>query len=353
MPLSDNVKVRTAGHDVVAGSRNVSGPGGLVDPFARSINYLRLSLTDQCNLRCLYCSPHSGQKLRRRELLRYEELLRFIRLAVTLGIRKVRLTGGEPLLRRNVLSFIEALAQIPGLADIRLTTNGVFLEQYGQALFDAGIRKLNISLDTLRPQRFHEITGFDFFDRVWRGIKHVQAIGFDKIKLNVVALRGVNDDEFVDFARLTLSEPFQVRFIEFMPVGGAPVWKQARYISMAEVMERVSSLGQLAPASDPGISGPAQVFKLPASLGSLGFISPISNHFCDRCNRLRLTAEGMLRSCLLSDRQADVKELLRNDAPDEVIKEKIMEAIRNKPKGHGLKPGETGDCHGRMSRIGG
>lgn len=330
-----------------------AGPG-LVDSFARSINYLRLSLTDQCNLRCRYCAPGEGQKLRRAELLRYEELLRFIRIAVDLGVRKVRLTGGEPLLRRDVLPFIADLAAVPGLLDIRLTTNGVLLAQCAEGLYAAGIRKLNISLDTLQPARYREITGADLFAQVWRGIERAQDLGFEKIKLNVVALRGVNDDEFVDLARLTLTRPWQVRFIEFMPVGGTAVWDRSRYIPTAEIIARIgSALGELVPDADSGISGPARLYRLPGSLGSLGFISPISNHFCDRCNRLRLTAEGMLRSCLLSDRQTDLKGILRGGGDDEAIKAAIIEAIRHKPKGHGLKPGETGECHGRMSRIGG
>lgn len=326
---------------------------GLIDPFARSINYLRLSLTDQCNLRCRYCTPGAGQKLRRAELLRYEELLRFIRIAVGLGVHKVRLTGGEPLLRHDVLSFITELAAVPGLADIRLTTNGVLLEQYAAELYAAGIRKLNISLDTLRPERYREITGADLFAQVWRGIERAEELGFEKIKLNVVALHGVNDDEFLDLARLTLTRPWQVRFIEFMPVGGAAVWDHSRYIATAEIMERISALGELVPATDAGINGPARLYRLPGSRGTLGFISPISNHFCDRCNRLRLTSEGMLRSCLLSDQQTDLKGILRGGGDDEAIRKAILEAIRQKPKGHGLKPGEAGDCHGRMSRIGG
>ncbi len=326
---------------------------GLIDSFARSITYLRLSLTDQCNLRCRYCTPGAGQKLRRAALLRYEELLRFVRIAVDLGVRKVRLTGGEPLLRHEVLPFITDLAAVPGLADIRITTNGVLLEQCAEGLYAAGIRKLNISLDTLQPERYREITGADLFSQVWRGIERAQELGFEKIKLNVVALRGVNDDEFIDLARLTLTRPWQVRFIEFMPVGGAAVWDRSRYISSSEIMERLGALGELVPAADSGINGPARLYRLPGSLGSLGFISPISNHFCDRCNRLRLTAEGMLRSCLLSDQQTDLKTILRDGGDDEAIRRAILEAIRHKPKGHALKPGEVGDCHGRMSRIGG
>lgn len=357
MSLSYVAHIATGREQFMKNTREIGGiatKAGLVDPFARSINYLRLSLTDQCNLRCRYCTPGVGEKLERAELLRYEELLRFIRVAVGLGVRKVRLTGGEPLLRRDVLAFIADLARVPGLGDIRLTTNGVLLEECAEGLYAAGIRRLNISLDTLRPERYHEITGADLFARVWRGIERAQALGFEKIKLNAVALRGVNDDEFVDLARLTLEHPWQVRFIEFMPVGGTAVWDRERYIPSAEIMERLSRvLGELEPAADDGICGPARLYRLAGSRGSLGFISPISNHFCDRCNRLRLTAEGMLRSCLLSDRQTDLKQILRSGGSDEAIREAILEAIRHKPKGHGLKPGESGDCHGRMSRIGG
>ncbi|MBU3937863.1 MAG: GTP 3',8-cyclase MoaA [Proteobacteria bacterium] len=326
----------------------------LTDMFARSISYLRISLTDHCNLRCQYCTPQEGQvKLANEELLRYEEILRVVRIAVSLGIEKVRLTGGEPLVRRNVLSFIKDLGEIPGLTDIRLTTNGVLLAEHAEALQMAGINKLNISLDTLRPERFLQITGVDAFAKVWGGISRARELGFSPIKLNVVALKGVNDDEFIDFARLTLTEPLQIRFIEFMPIGASGMWDKEKYISSGEIMELLKPVGSLEPVPARRMDGPARIYRFAEAVGSVGFISPISHHFCDRCNRLRLTSEGRLRSCLLSDQETDLKEKLRGGATDEEIRDLIVATILNKPKGHTILPDGGGSCHGQMSRIGG
>lgn len=326
----------------------------LTDMFARSISYLRISLTDHCNLRCQYCTPQEGQiKLASEELLSYEEILRVVRIAVSLGIEKVRLTGGEPLVRRDVLVFIKALAEIPGLTDIRLTTNGVLLADYAEALQKAGISKLNISLDTLRPERFRQITGVDAFDRVWAGISKARELGFSPIKLNIVALKGVNDDEFIDFARLTLTEPLQIRFIEFMPIGASALWDKGKYISSQEIMERLKPLGPLEAVEAKRMDGPARIYRFAGAAGSVGFISPISHHFCDRCNRLRLTSEGRLRSCLLSDQETDLRKSLRSGATDEEVRGLIVAAILNKPKGHTISPEGGGSCHGQMSRIGG
>lgn len=330
------------------------GSAPLTDMFSRSISYLRISLTDHCNLRCLYCTPKDAQeKLASSELLHYEEILRFVRIAVSLGVRKVRLTGGEPLVRRGILDFVKELGRIEGLNDIRLTTNGVLLADYAESLYAAGITKLNISLDTLKRERFREITGVDAFDRVWQGIKTAERIGFSPLKLNIVALRGINDDEFIDFARLTLTEALQVRFIEFMPIGGSSVWNREKYIGSKDIMALLAPLGELTPVEARRMDGPARVYRLPGAKGSVGFISPISHHFCDRCNRLRLTSEGKLRSCLLSDKETDVKGRLRSGAGDEEIRQIIVETILNKPKGHEMNESGSGNCHGRMSRIGG
>ncbi len=326
----------------------------LTDLFDRSISYLRLSLTDQCNLRCCYCTPKTlTEKLDSLELLTYEELLRVVGLAVAMGIRKVRLTGGEPLVRRNVTSFIERLAAIDGLEDIRLTTNGVLLAEHAEALYAAGIRKLNISLDTLRRERYHEITGADCFDRVWAGIEKATAMGFAPIKLNVVAMKGVNDDEFLDFGRLSLSTPYQIRFIEFMPMGKGTTWEKGRYIAATAIRERLAPLGSLEPVASGRMEGPARVFRFAGATGSIGFISPISHHFCDRCNRLRLTSEGKLRSCLLTDRETDLKAIIRAGGNDEAIRKALIATILDKPKGHTLAGDGSGNCHGQMSRIGG
>jgi cyclic pyranopterin phosphate synthase len=326
----------------------------LVDSFARTISYLRVSLTDHCNLRCLYCTPkETGKKLARGELLTYEEILRVVELAVGLGIRKVRLTGGEPLVRRGILDFIRELIAIPGLEDIRLTTNGVLLPQTAEQLYLAGIRKLNISLDTLKPERYREITGADCFARVWAGIRLARKLGFIPVKINVVVLKGINDDELLDFGRLTLTEPYHVRFIEFMPVGRGTAWSRDRYLSTGEIKKRLAGLASLVPGKSGNLDGPASVYRFEGAAGSLGFISPISHQFCDRCNRLRLTAEGRLRSCLLSDEEIDLKSVLRRGGSTEAITEALLQSTLNKPKGHQLAENGFHNCHGQMSRIGG
>lgn len=332
--------------------------GGLVDMFSRTISYLRLSLTDRCNLRCSYCMPEEKEEglevLRHQDLLSYEELLRIVSLVVDMGMNKIRLTGGEPLVRPGVMNFISALSRIDGLDEIRLTTNGVLLHEKAEALYSAGIRKLNISLDTMRPDRFQKITGADLFDKVWKGIGTAGRMGFE-VKLNVVAMKGVNDDEFVDFARLALESQYQVRFIEFMPLGDHSTWSKATYISSAELKEQIGALGTLLPLPGSRMDGPARVYLLtdPKGLqGRVGFISPISHHFCDTCNRLRLTSAGTLRACLLHDREADLKSLLRQGGSDDEIRGLIKQTILDKPKGHSLAEDQR-KCSGQMSRIGG
>ncbi len=326
----------------------------LTDTFARTINYLRVSITDQCNLRCMYCTPVDIQKMANIELLTYEEILRVVGLAVGLGIKKVRLTGGEPLVRRGVLDFIRQLAALPDLEEIRLTTNGVLLPDMIDDLYDAGIRKLNISLDSLQSEKFRQITSLDKFSKIWQGIERAKEMKFEAIKINVVAMRGINDDEIIDFAKLTLNNPYQIRFIEFMPIGPAVEAQKNKFISSAEIIQRISSLGTLTPVERHKLHGPARILRLPKAIGSLGFISPLTNHFCDTCNRLRLTSEGKLRACLLTDQESDLKYVLRTGGSDSEISQLIIDTVKNKPKGHLLsKAQEKGSCHGRMSRIGG
>ena len=334
----------------------------LIDLFSRTISYLRLSLTDRCNLRCMYCVTEEESagclaKLRHDDLLTYEELLRVVRVAVAMGITKVRLTGGEPLVRRNIMQFVRALTRIEGLDDVRITTNGVLLEQFGAELFAAGVTKVNISLDSLRPERVEAITGVDCFAQVWRGIETVLALGFAPVKLNMVAMRHINDDEILDFARMSQRLPLQIRFIEFMPIGESTRWNADTFISTDEIMARISTLGDLIPLEKGRNDGPAQVFRLgDTAAGTLGFISPLSHHFCNRCNRLRLTSAGTLRSCLLHDDEVDLRAVLRSDPGDAAIREAMLTAIRTKPQGHQLEERlrrSGSDCHGRMSRIGG
>ena len=344
----------------------------LTDLFSRTISYLRLSLTDRCNLKCLYCIPKEDRSdsperspcspsLDHDDLLSYEELLRVVRIAVSLGISKLRLTGGEPLVRKNAMLFIDELAKIDNLNDIRITTNGVLLEKFAEPLVAAGLTKINISLDTLQPKRFAHITGVDCFDRVWRGIEQAQAVGFTSIKLNTVVMRGINDDELEDFVRMSQETAMQIRFIEFMPIGSSSRWDKKVYISTDEIMERINGLsdrlGELIPVSRERADGPATMFRAgQEAKGKIGFISPISHQFCKHCNRLRLTSEGMLRSCLLDDQETDLRSILRQGGNEQDIRQALVTAVRNKPKGHHIEErlkNQGENCHGRMSRIGG
>jgi len=291
--------------------------------------------------------------------LSYEELLRVVRLAIALGMNKLRLTGGEPLVRRGVLDFIESLSKLEGLDEVRLTTNGVLLGDYAERLYNAGVKHINVSLDTLVAEKFKFITGRDYFDKVYTAIFKTMNMGF-KIKLNVVAMNGINDNEFVDFAQLALNNPLQVRFIEFMPVGDRSSWQKEKFIGSDIIKERISALGELVPFTSRHGDGPASMYELHAPdgrEGKVGFISPISHHFCDRCNRLRLTSEGRLRSCLLNDRETDLKGILRQGGSDLEVMDAIHRTVMDKPKGHTLQtenPVENGSaCSGRMSRIGG
>ena len=338
------------------------GQENLKDDFSRIISYLRLSLTDRCNLRCHYCvtdtqEPEAITWLKHEDLFSYEELLKVVRVAVGMGMSKLRLTGGEPLTRRNVMYFISQLAEIEGLNDIRITTNGVLLEKYAGRLYQAGIRKVNISLDTLRPDRFKEITGRDYFDRVWRGIEQVLALGFSPVKLNMVVMRGINDDELVDFARLSLQKNLQARFIEFMPIGSLSRWRKDTFMSSDEIKERISSLGELLPLDRNNADGPARTFKIGEDApGTLGFISPMSHHFCKTCNRLRLTSDGKLRPCLLSDKEVDLRKVVRGGGTDDDIRLAIRSAIQIKPGEHRMSDrlnDQAQKCNGYMSRIGG
>jgi len=341
----------------------------LVDQFSHTISYLRLSLTDRCNLRCLYCMPKgdedkakhtkTGEILQHSDLLSYEELLRVVRVAVKMGMNKIRLTGGEPLVRKGVLDFIHSLFALDGLDEVRLTTNGVLLPDYAERMYAEGVRNINVSLDSLNPKKFFDITKRDSFDKVWAGLLKARDLGFN-VKINVVAMNGVNHNEFADFAKLALNEPFQVRFIEFMPLGEKSSWEKNQFIEAEEIKKIISKSGQLTPFQRKHNDGPARIYEIKDSegrRGSVGFITPISHHFCDQCNRLRLTSAGRLRSCLLNDTETDLKSLIRNDASDEQIRDSIRQTILNKPKGHtlegDLEESSKAGCLGQMSRIGG
>lgn len=324
------------------------------DDFARTINYLRVSVTDRCNLRCVYCMPPQGvEKQAHEAMLRYEELALVIRAAAEIGISKVRLTGGEPLTRLGLADFVAMVAAIPGIEDISMTTNGTLLARHAQALAKAGLHRVNISLDTFRPERYTAITRRGRFEDVQAGIEAAQAAGLTPIKFNVVVVRGMNDDEVVDFCRKTRTDGWHVRFIELMPIGANADWSQERIVPLTEVRARIESeCGPLEPVHGPRGNGPARYYQVAGAQGSVGFIGALSDHFCPTCNRLRLTADGGLRPCLLSDREIDLRGPIRSGAGIDTIKDLLIQAIRSKPSHHHLE--EALIPHNRnMSQIGG
>jgi cyclic pyranopterin phosphate synthase len=287
------------------------------------------------------------------EILRYEEILHIVKLCVRIGIRKIRLTGGEPLVRKGLIGFLRELNSVEGLNEVTLTTNGVLLKEFAADIRESGICRINISLDSLKPERFSRITGRDLFAPVWEGIQEAERVGFDPIKINVVAIRGVNDDEILDFARLTLERPFHVRFIEYMPVGEQNGWNSEKFISTDEIRRMIQTLGDLRPIEQGPLDGPAERFALQGAKGEIGFIGAMSNHFCAVCNRLRLTAEGHLRSCLFSEKEIDIKGPLRNGSDDHHLLGLIRLAIEEKPKDHGPLGQGPRKCIRQMSSIGG
>ncbi len=327
----------------------------LFDLYKRRINYLRLSVIDRCNLRCVYCMSEEGVKaLPHQEILTYEEIIQVAQFAIRNGITKIRITGGEPLIRRGVVDLIERLHHIPGLVDISLTTNGTLLKDYAHRLYKAGVRRINISLDTLNPKRFHEITRRGAIEDVWAGIEAAESVGFDPIKLNVVLLKGVNDHEIPDFVRLAVEKPYHVRFIEFMPTGEGP-YKKDRYLPTREIIERVGKYAEISPLPPHINEGPAKRYMIEGGRGSVGFISPVSSHFCGSCNRLRLTADGRLRSCLFSDREINLKPALRSGRKEinKALKLLFQQALRSKPAGHNINSQKVPRLNRTMSGIGG
>jgi cyclic pyranopterin phosphate synthase len=288
------------------------------------------------------------------EILRYEEMLRIVRIAVPLGISHVRITGGEPLVRRGVLGFIAELREVAGIEDISLTTNGVLLREMCQGLRDAGISRLNISLDSLKPERFREITGSDAWDLVWQGIARAEAAGFSPIKINMVPVKGVNDDEIADFARLTLDRRLHVRFIEFMPIGANDRWHTEACVTSARVRDIIErEVGPLTPFLAKGSAGPSDNYQIPGARGVIGFISPISKHFCASCRRLRLTADGRIRPCLLSDTEIDIKSPMRGGCSDEELVRLLRFSLEIKPERHYVSENPAACSQRIMSRIGG
>jgi len=345
--MAESKELRAEGFKTLIATRSYM----LIDNFNRIINYIRVSVTDRCNLRCKYCvggafpfTPHS-------EILSYEEIIRLVRISAQLGVSKVRLTGGEPLARKGISYLLKELNSIEGIDDISLTTNAVFLGEKILELKDAGLKRVNISLDTLKKERFAFITGVDAFDDVLMSIEKSIYAGMNPIKINTVIIKGFNDDEILDFARLAEKWGQHVRFIEFMPFGSRDLWDAATIISSQQIEETLKTRYTLEP-SESNDRGPARMFDIKGSEGKIGFISPVSTHICSECNRIRLTSGGKLRPCLFSDVEYDVKKLLRSSASDEEIKAFIRETVKVKPE-RKSEMGQIRKCQRSLRNIGG
>ena len=332
----------------------------LIDNFGREISYLRVSITDRCNYRCIYCKPEEQfEFIPHKEILRYEEIVEIIEEAVNLGVTKVRITGGEPLARKGVVDFIKKLREIKKLEDISLTTNGFFLSEYAEKLKDAGLNRVNISLDSLQEEKYKRITRGGSLEKALKGIDSALKAGLLPIKINTVLIRGINDDEVEDFVRLALERPLNIRFIEFMPTGEEVINK---FISVQEIKEKLIKKYLLNPIKICNSNGPANYFRIKGAKGTVGFITALSQHFCETCNRIRLTSEGKLRPCLFSNKGIDIKKTIRKLARDkkndrflrkEIIKDKLKEAVKLKPVGHKLNIKNQENLSFHMSRIGG
>lgn len=308
----------------------------LLDNFGRVHDNLRLSVTDRCNIRCFYCMPESGvEYVEHAEILRYEEIERFARIAASMGVNKLRVTGGEPLVRKHLHVLIAKLLEIPGIRDIALTTNGVLLAQQAKDLYDAGLRRLNIHLDTLDRERFQQITRRDEFDRVLEGIHEARRVGFGPIKINAVAVKNLVEPDIVPLARFGREHDIEVRYIEFMPLDAQHLWDKSKVLLADEIVETLTrEIGPLDVVPDPDPRAPALEYRFRDGVGKVGFIASVSRPFCLNCNRLRLTADGHLRYCLFAIEETNVKRQLRGGATDEEIAQTIRETVRAKWLGH-------------------
>lgn len=324
---------------------------GLVDSFQRHIDYLRISVTDRCNLNCIYCSAGSIPHLRHDDILRYEEIRYIVYIAASMGISKVRLTGGEPLLRPELSKLIWMLSQIEGIDDVSLTTNGTLLNKYAVELKQAGLKRVNISLDTLKEDRFKRITGVDRLGDVLSGIRVAHLAGLSPVKINTVVLRGINDDEAIDLARMSISQGWHVRFIELMPFKATRL-RNLETISAQKIRDRIGSLAKLEPCVVKVGNGPARYYRYSGAKGTVGFISPMTEPFCQSCNRLRITSDGQLRPCLLTDSEVNLKEPLRNGANVDELKHLIRQAVAIKPERYYLTEGVVPERR-PMCQIGG
>jgi GTP 3',8-cyclase len=324
-----------------------------LDRFGRNIHYLRISLTDHCNLRCVYCMPEDMTFRPNAEMMQDDEILLLARLFAELGFDKIRLTGGEPTMRANILGIVQGIASIPGIRSLSMTTNGVLLSKLAGPLAAAGLQRVNVSLDTLDPAKFKRITRRGKLEEVWNGILAAEQAGLKPIKLNAVVVRGYNEEDTLDLARLTLEYPWQVRFIEMMPFAGATDLQLGQRVPEAEIRGRIEqALGQLEKLNDGGLDGEARMFHISGAQGDIGFISSVTLPFCASCARARLTSDGILRTCLLRENEMDLLTPLRGGATLEELRKIVLEALWEKPWGHGLAEGLI-PMDRVMSEIGG
>ena len=323
------------------------------DKYSREIDYLRISVTDRCNLRCMYCMPEKGIDIvSHNDILSLEEIARVVQASTLVGVKKIRLTGGEPLIRRGISLLINRINSMPEIDDLALTTNGILFAEQAEELKQAGLKRVNFSLDSLRKDRFKFITRGGNLDKVWESIEAAIRLDIKPVKINTVLIRDFNDDEIIQFAGLTMEKPLHIRFIELMPIGTSQTWASGRFIPAQEVKDIIEiKLGRLDRIQKPKGNGPAQYYHFKGATGTIGFISAISEHFCSKCNRLRLTSTGGLRPCLYSDGEADIKTALRCGASLKTLSEIIANSVQNKPKKHSEI--DLGAYRSMMYQIGG
>lgn len=326
----------------------------LVDRFGRIHNNLRISVTDRCNLRCTYCMPEDVTFVDRGELLTFEEIAQFVRVAAPLGVNKIRLTGGEPLMRKGLDNLVRMLTPIPGITDIGLTTNGLLLADQAESLFAAGLRRLNVSLDTLDPGRFRELTRRDGIDKVIAGLLAAKAVGFDPIKVNAVAIRGFIEHDAVPLAQFCREHGFELRFIEYMPIG-AESWEREKVVYAHELLEWLErDVAPLSPSPNYDPRAPAMDFDYADGKGRVGIIASLSRPFCRSCNRIRITADGKLRNCLFALNETDVKPMLRRPIPDTVaLRTALIDSVADKWEGHEINTAKFVKPLRTMHTIGG
>jgi cyclic pyranopterin phosphate synthase len=338
----------------VAPSRPVPQSGAMEDGFGRRIEYLRISVTDKCNLRCVYCMPEEGLPwLKREQILRYEEIAEIVGVMAGVGLRRIRLTGGEPLVRRDLSALVRMIRAVPEIEDVALSTNAVLLEEQADELRAAGVDRVNVSLDSLRPDRIDAISRrAGSAEAIFRGLQAAERAGFGPIKVNCVVMRGRNDDEVADFAAITRERPWHVRFIEVMPTGDNLGVQADEFVSADEMLGRIRQTGDLQPVAGPGGNGPARYFAFPGAAGTVGVITPMSHNYCERCNRMRLTADGQLRPCLFGHLQTNLRDPLRRGEPLEPL---IRHTLSVKPERHWLEHGTAAGSGGlrALSEVGG